>query len=60
VFLHKRRRLAEQDRKRSYIAMYIPHLALGLKDILDLTDKDESRIVGNLNDLLERTHLETT
>jgi DNA topoisomerase-6 subunit B len=59
VFLHKRHRLAEQDRKRSYIAMYIPHLALGLKDILDLSDRDEARVVSNLNDLLERTHLET-
>jgi len=58
VFLHKRRRLAEQDRKRSYIAMYIPHLALGLKDILDLNDREESRVVDSLNDLLERTHLE--
>jgi DNA topoisomerase-6 subunit B len=59
VFLHHRRRLAEQERKRSYIALYIPHLALGLKDILDLTDKDESKIVSSLNSLLERTHLET-
>jgi DNA topoisomerase-6 subunit B len=59
VFLHKRRRLAEQDRKRSYIALYIPHLALGLKDILDLSEREEARVVSSLNDLLERTHLET-
>jgi DNA topoisomerase-6 subunit B len=59
VFLHHRRRLAEQERKRSYIALYIPHLALGLKDILDLSDRDESKIVTSLNNLLERTHLET-
>jgi DNA topoisomerase-6 subunit B len=60
TFLHKRRRLAEQDRKRSYIALYIPHLALGLKDILDLSDREETRVVDSLNKLLERTHLETT
>jgi DNA topoisomerase-6 subunit B len=58
VFLKRRMRQVELDRKRNYMVMYIPHLALGLKDILDLTDKDEKRIVGQLNRLLERTHLE--
>ena len=58
VFLHKRNRLAEAERKRSYIALYIPHLALGLKDVLDLSDREEGKIVSSLNGLLERTHLE--
>jgi DNA topoisomerase-6 subunit B len=58
VFLKRRMRQAELDRKRNYMVLYIPHLALGLKDILDLDDKDEKRIVGQLNKLLEHTHLE--
>jgi DNA topoisomerase-6 subunit B len=58
VFLHKRRRLAEQERKRSYIALYIPHLAMGLKNVLDLTDRQESVVVARLNQMLERTHLD--
>ncbi|OGV68066.1 MAG: hypothetical protein A2283_18660 [Lentisphaerae bacterium RIFOXYA12_FULL_48_11] len=58
VFLSKRRRLEEMARKKDYIAMYIPHLALGLKDILDLNDKQEKGIISNLNKMLERTHLE--
>jgi DNA topoisomerase-6 subunit B len=58
MFLHKRNRLAEAERKRSYIALYIPHLALGLKDVLDLSDREESKVVSSLNGLLERTHLE--
>jgi DNA topoisomerase VI subunit B len=58
VHLSRRRRAAEVERKRSYIETYIPHLALGLKDILDLTDKDEDRVVHNLRKMLERTHLE--
>ena len=37
---------------------YIPHLALGLKDILDLGDREEARVVQNLKKMLERTHLE--
>jgi DNA topoisomerase-6 subunit B len=58
VFLHKRERQLEAARKRSYMELYIPHLALGLKDILSLTDKDESKIVGNLKKMLEKTHLD--
>ena len=58
VFLSKRRRLEEMARKKDYIAMYIPHLALGLKEILDLNDRQEKGIISNLNKMLERTHLE--
>jgi DNA topoisomerase-6 subunit B len=58
VFLSRRRRNEEADRKRSYIETYIPHLALGLKGILDLPDRDEERVKANLGKMLERTHLE--
>jgi DNA topoisomerase-6 subunit B len=58
VFLHKRDRQLEAARKRSYIELYIPHLALGLKDILGLTDKEEGKVVGNLKNMLEKTHLD--
>jgi len=58
VFLSRRRREAEMERKRNYILLYIPHLALGLKEILDLNDRQEKTIIGNLNKMLERTHLE--
>ena len=52
VFLNKRRREAEVARKRSYIAMYIPHLALGLKEVLNLSDREESRLKNSLEKLL--------
>ena len=58
-FLRKRRREAEMKRKRNYMLLYIPHLALGLKEVLDLSDRQESIIVKDLNKLLEHTHLET-
>lgn len=58
VFLNKRRRDLEAARKRSYIELYIPHLALGLKDILGLKEKDEGRIVQDLKKMLEKTHLD--
>ena len=59
VHLSRRRRENEVERKRSYIEKYIPHLALGLKDILDLPGKEEDRVVNNLRKMLERSHLET-
>jgi len=58
VYLSKRKRLAEADRKRSYIEKYIPHLALGLKDIMALTDKQKDKVEDELTQMLERTHLD--
>jgi DNA topoisomerase VI subunit B len=58
VFLNKRRRDLEAARKRNYIELYIPHLALGLKDILGLADKERDRIERDLKKMLEKTHLE--
>lgn len=58
VHLSRRHREAEAERKRSYIEKYIPHLALGLKGVLDLSDRDEGRVVERLKTMLERTHLD--
>jgi len=58
VFLHKRMRQMEYERKRNYMAMYIPHLALGLRMILGFDDKREKNLINTLNRMLERTHLE--
>lgn len=58
VYLNKRRRAAEAERKRGYIEMYIPHLALGLKEILVLSENQKSRVESDLQRMLERTHLE--
>jgi DNA topoisomerase-6 subunit B len=58
VFLHRRHREAEAARKRDYIETYLPHLALGLRQILDLSEKDERRVVAKLRDMLARTHLD--
>lgn len=59
VYLRRRRRNEEVERKRNYMALYIPHLAIGLKQILKLSDRQEKSVVKNLNQMLERTHLET-
>lgn len=58
VYLSRRRREQEAARKRNYIELYIPHLALGLKEILDLDDRQEKTIVNKLSRMLEKTHLD--
>lgn len=58
VFLNKRRRDLEAARKRNYIELYIPHLALGLKDILGLPDSEKARVERELKNMLEKTHLD--
>ena len=59
IYLSRRRKQAEIERKHNYMTLYIPHLALGLKQVLDLSDRQESTIIKTLNKMLERTHLET-
>ena len=55
IFLSKKRKAAEEDRKREYIQTYIPHIGIGLRDLLGLSDQEETNIVETLVDLLERT-----
>jgi DNA topoisomerase-6 subunit B len=57
VALHIRRRKREADeaKKRAYIEKYIPQVAVGLQQILGLNDRETSAVVGNLTDVLERS-----
>jgi len=54
-FLKRRRRQADAERKCRYIEQYIPHIGIALKEILKLTDRQESRVVRRLEDILERS-----
>ncbi len=53
-YIHKKKRIHAESQKRSYIERYIPHVALGLKEILDLKKADEMKIQDNLKSLLEQ------
>ena len=55
VYLSRRHREAEADRKRSYITKYIPHLALGLQEILGLDASGKADLETRLVRMLERT-----
>jgi DNA topoisomerase VI subunit B len=53
--IRRRRREADEAKKRSYIEKYIPHVAIGLQEILGLSDTDRERTIATLTDVLERT-----
>jgi DNA topoisomerase-6 subunit B len=55
MFIRKRRREADELKKRSYIDKYLPQVAIGLQEILGFDDKERAKVVENLTQLLERT-----
>ncbi|HEY8120574.1 MAG TPA: DNA topoisomerase VI subunit B [Myxococcota bacterium] len=55
MFIRKRRREADEAKKRSYIDKYLPQVAIGLQEILGFDDKERSKVVANLTQLLEKS-----
>jgi DNA topoisomerase-6 subunit B len=55
MHIRKRRREADEAKKRAYIEKYIPQVAIGLQKILELSDKQRDRAVNDLTDVLERS-----
>jgi DNA topoisomerase-6 subunit B len=55
--LHVRahRRAVEEEKKKSYIEKYIPHIGIALREILGLSEKAERDLVVTLKDVLERS-----
>jgi len=54
-FISRRRREADEAKKRAYIDKYIPQLAIGLQQILGFDDAERGRVVETLKDVLERS-----
>jgi len=55
VFVRRRRREADEHKKRSYIEKYIPHIGDALQEILGQTDRKRDQTVDKLKTILERT-----
>jgi len=53
--IRKRRREADEAKKRAYIEKYIPQVAIGLQQILEFPDTERDRVVENLTEVLERS-----
>jgi DNA topoisomerase-6 subunit B len=58
IYLSHRRRDAEEERKRSHIELYIPHIGDALQEILGITDKDKEKTIVQLRGLLERSRIQ--
>jgi DNA topoisomerase-6 subunit B len=55
IFVRKRRREADEHKKRSYIEKYIPHIGDALQEILGHADRKRNKNVDNLKTILERS-----
>ncbi|MCH2169276.1 DNA topoisomerase VI subunit B [Myxococcota bacterium] len=53
--IRKRKREADEAKKRAYIESYIPQVAVGLQQILELSDGQTSKVVKNLTNVLEKS-----
>jgi DNA topoisomerase-6 subunit B len=54
IFLSRRNREADAQRKHDYIEAYIPPIGIGLRELLGLPGREEKRLVETLTGLLER------
>jgi DNA topoisomerase-6 subunit B len=54
-FIRRRRKAAESERKKAFIQKYIPHIAIALREMLELSDRQEKTMVRQLTDMLERS-----
>jgi DNA topoisomerase-6 subunit B len=54
-FVRKRKREADEHKKRSYIEKYIPHIGDALQEILGISDAQREKRVLNLKKILERS-----
>ena len=53
--IRARRREVEEEKKRSYIERYIPHIGIALREILGMSKTAEQELVVTLKDVLERS-----
>jgi DNA topoisomerase-6 subunit B len=55
IYIRRKKREAEEAKKRAFIEKYIPQLAIGLQQILALSDKDRDKVISDLTLVLERS-----
>ena len=55
IHIRRGQRLADAEKKKSYIEKYIPHIGIALQEILGLTDKKRTTTESKLRDILEKS-----
>jgi len=53
--IRKRKREADEAQKRAFITKYIPQVAIGLQEILELSNVQRDDVVRKLTDVLEKS-----
>ena len=54
AYIRRGAREAEAKRKKDYIKSYLPHIGIGLREILEFTQKDERKVLDLLTGILEK------
>lgn len=54
AFIRKGRREEEARRKKDYIKQYLPHIGIGLREILEFKQKDQQQVLALLTNMLEK------
>ena len=54
TYIHKKKRIMAETKKRNYIEIFIPHVSDALKDLISLSQKDQDKLQGILKDILEK------
>ena len=54
LFLSSRKRDMDAQHKQDYISTYLPHIGIGLRELLGLSEKEQEKVVATLTGLLER------
>jgi DNA topoisomerase-6 subunit B len=55
IHIRKRRREADEAQKRAFITKYIPQVAIGLQEILELSNVQRDDVVKKLTEVLEKS-----
>jgi DNA topoisomerase VI subunit B len=55
MHIRAHRRAVDEEKKKSYIEKYIPHIGIALREILGLSEKAEKDLMATLKDVLERS-----
>ncbi len=59
AYLRRGAREAEAKRKKDYIRSYLPHIGIGLREILGFKQSEEKRVLNLLTDILEKDRTPT-
>lgn len=59
AYLRRGARAAEAQRKKDYIRSYLPHIGIGLREILGFKEKEQKKVLNLLTDILEKDRTST-